>query len=275
MKGNITITRMGPVVKITNKAGGHAKSGKDKSGKVAASAHRKKGKRRKAVSQSRAISRSVNEFCQRVRATRNGPKYHISVNIPRVHTKFGLLALEYSLGEFFKEVQRRYPKMYFYRLYDFSIEAGLHAHLIGRFHAGKKLRELEPELRAIWLDTVGVDKPSLLKVERYTEATLGYLTSPDKYNDRLITRNILGGKRLWAVFNRKYAKKQKEQKFSFTAEEYSMFRMILVELIRDAELPKSNIQQLEKANTCLNYLPAELLDRAFQEFSEWRTRNDL
>lgn len=223
---------------------------------------------------SRAVRRSKVNFAQLLGTIKNKPAYHISLVLPTQVPDWEYVVLEHCLRRFSKRLNKLYPNNYQVRIFGWSEEAGLHAHVLVRFGTKSSMAEKERHVREAWETIVNSNASNIVKMTKFKEgATIGYLTSQDKDDELRVTMQRAGGGRIWSVINRKNIRWYKKFKLLVNEAEHDEFKRILRLLIADAGLPQSNRDQLEKADYCLNYLMPSLLRKARKLFLKWGKRH--
>ncbi|MDL2216276.1 hypothetical protein LJB81_00915 [Desulfovibrio sp. OttesenSCG-928-M14] len=223
---------------------------------------------------SRAVRRSKVNFAQLVGVIKNKPTYHIAFVLPRRLYDYEYMVLENCLRRFFKRLTKLYPGSYFIRIFGWSEEAGLHAHVLVRFGVKSSRAEKEHHVREVWKTIVKSNESKIVKMTKFKEgATIGYLTSQDKDGELRVAMQRTQGGRIWTVINRKNIDRYKKFKLLLDEAEHVKFKHFLRLLIADAGLPQSNRDQLEKSDYCLNYLMPSLLHTARKQFLKWRKRH--
>lgn len=273
-KAFIQISRQGNVFKATDKIGSKTKTKKAprKSVPQKASVPRSKSTRKGTLS--RSILRSKNAFTQKLQTAKKRPQCMLSLIVdypipPEAQGPF----FHWATGEFIKRISRLYPHGYMARIYGWSEEAGVHAHIPIRFGVKVKKTMVELQLREIWGDILGSDDERILKLTKPgSEALISYLTSDKKNAELRVLAHRLRGRRLWSIHNGKSIVACDKETLNLTMKEWRVFERILIDLAQKAGLEESTIAQIKKVNTCANYIPAKILKKAFKKFKVWREK---
>lgn len=272
-----TITCQGGTLTGTNKTAKEQKTAQKKAAKRKPKPQRKASYAERCTGTlSRAVRRSKVGLAKKVGIIKNEPTYHASLILPKdVDADSELPVLKDCLKKFYKQIAGLYPDCYFVRVYGWTPEAGLHAHVLMRF-GGKFPQYLkEHDVREAWGDIVGSYSPHLVELTKFCKGgSIGYLTSPKKDAELRVVIQRLNGGRLWSIVNSKNIRWHEKIVLKFTPTGNEVFKRILRKLFKEYGLAKSNSQQLKKSNYCLTSLTPVLLRKAIKRFLKWRQRNE-
>lgn len=265
-----SVTRQGGVLQSTDKP-------------FSATATRSEPKRRKTEPDqetkgkaTRNANRSVNALVQELQRIKPAPHYFLSLIIDRRSTpKEEAGFLKKAVSDFVRRVEYRYPSAYFISVLGWSDDTdAVHAHIVTDLGQVRPRRwfATEQKLRKLWMDVIGSTNTKTLKMTEYEqEFHVSYLSNDEKRHEAVVLRHRLEKGKIWTIVNKKYIRQAKLDTLMFRdAIEREQFEQILIGLMREANVHRSNFGRIQRLNNCNNYLTEDLLQRAFAEFRAWR-----
>lgn len=228
----------------------------------------------------RNANRSVNGLVQELQRIKPAPHYFLSLIIDRRSTpKEEAGIIKKAVSDFIRRVEYRYPSAYFISVLGWSADTdAVHAHIVtdlGQVRA-RRWFATERELRKLWLETIGSTNPKTLKLTEYDqECHVSYLSNNKKRHEAVVLRHRLVKGKIWTIVNKKYIRQAKRDTLMFRdAIEREQFEQILIGLMREAGVHRSNFGRIQRIDNCNNYLTEDLLQRAFAEFRTWRATQE-
>lgn len=264
-----SVTRQGGVLQFTDKP---FKAPSVMRGKRPAKAELKPNKKGR---KTRNANRTLNKLTQTLQRMKPAPLYLMSLIIDRrIPQDEEPAAVHKALRSFVRRVAYRYPAAYFIIVLGWSRAAGIHAHIVtdlGQVRR-KRLMSTGRRLRKLWMDTIGSENVKTFQLDKYEEDYFAsYLTNGVKQHEAVVLRHRLGKGRIWSIVNKPYIRLAKPETLYFKDEiEREQFNQILIGLMREYDVHKSNFSRIQRPDNCNNYLTEDLLQKAFDEFRAWR-----
>lgn len=228
----------------------------------------------------RNANRSVNALVQELQSIKPAPHYFLSLIIDRRSTpKEEAGFLKKAVSDFIRRVEYRYPSAYFISVLGWSDDTdAVHVHIVTDLGQVRPRRwfATERELRKLWMETIGSTNTKTLKLTEYNqEYHVSYLSNKEKRHEAVVLRHRLGNGKIWTIVNKKYIRQAKPDTLMFRdAIEREQFEQILIGLMREADVHRSNFGRIKRLDSCNNYLTEDLLQRAFTEFRTWRATQE-
>lgn len=224
------------------------------------------------VNPGRKIARMKVALAQKVQTIANKPPWLLSLTVDtKLPKPFEHDCVNAKLKKFLPQVKKIFPKSYFIFVFGWSAKAGIHVHLLGRFEQKINRKKVSNLLHSIWGSLICSDKKKILKLTKPgPKAAIGYLTSCRKDNEYYRLMRLSNGGHLWGISSKDNITYCTSDEMTLSSEEWEVFKDILKQLIISNKLPESNLTQLNKTNTCLNYLPHKIQKEAFSRFVTWR-----